>query len=232
MLALLLLGTAGCASRSSVNPRPSVVTTGAWRMPPWQDFVDQIPPPPAPGSAAQRRDIERVLAVQARATPEEIARAQKTLHLSVFTFARAVQADFTPERYPLTSIFFLRLNDIVREINDGLKNHFRRPHPFEADPRIRRFVVAPAAYSYPSYHSARCVVFWHTLARLDRQAAGRLKAIAEAVEQERVLAGEHFPTDITAGRLEGHLILAALERDAGFLADLERLKKLEWEPRR
>ncbi len=199
-------------------------------MPDPAAFEARIGPPPKPGSAAQRRDIEEVLALQKDATPERIARAQRTLNLTVFTFEQALGPEFTPERYPETAKFFHRLNDLVRAVNDPLKAHYERPHPFEADPRIRRLVDAPAKYSYPSYHSARCTVFWRVLTELDHGTAAAFHAIALEVEKDRVFAGEHFPTDIAAGRVEGHLIFDALQRDPAFRADLARLKAAEWTP--
>ena len=229
LVAALLAGS-GCVSQAASKPVAQTVVAGAWSVPDEAFFLSRIGLPPAPGSAAERRDIDRVLALQKRATPSEIAAAQRTLNLTVFTFAKAIGPDFDPERFPQTGVFFRRLNAIVGKTNDALKAHFKRPHPFEADPRIRRFVVAPALYSYPSYHSARCVVFWRTLALLDHHAAAAFHAIAFKVESERVLAGEHFPTDIAAGRLEGRLIFEALERDPAFRADLERIKRSEWTP--
>lgn len=236
LFALLpVLLAAGCAAPRPPTPAVQADASGSglrgtWRAPDFQTLRARIGPPPAPGSAAQRRDIAEVLALQADATPARIAEAKRTLDLSVFTFARAIGPDFTPARYPLTAAFFRRLNDIVRATNDPLKDYFRRPHPFEADPRIRRFVDAPARYSYPSYHAARCVVFWHTLARLDRPTAAAFHAVAQRVQRDRVFAGEHFPSDIAAGRLEGHLIYAALVRDPVFRADLAALKRAEWTP--
>jgi len=230
LIAAALFAGPGCASQGFSKPVARPVAAGAWAVPDEAFFLSRIGPPPAQGSAAERRDIDRVLALQKRATPQEIAAAQRTLNLTVFTFAKAIGPDFNPERFPQTGTFFRRLNAIVGKTNDVLKAHFKRPHPFEADPRIRRFVVAPALYSYPSYHAARCVVFWRTLAQLDHHAADAFHSIAFKVEHERVLAGEHFPTDIAAGRLEGRLIFEALERDPSFHADLERLKRSEWTP--
>ncbi|MFZ4775091.1 MAG: phosphatase PAP2 family protein [Terrimicrobiaceae bacterium] len=229
-LAAALLAGTGCVAREASQPPVRSVAAGVWTVPDKAFFISRIGPPPAPGSAAERRDIDRVLELQAQATPQKIAAAQRTLDLTVFTFAKAIGPDFDPARFPQTSAFFRRLNDIVRATNDPLKAHFRRPHPFEADPRIRRLVDAPAQYSYPSYHGARCAVFWHTLALLDHHAADAFHAIALQVERQRVFAGEHFPSDIAAGRLEGRLIFAALERDPAFRADLEKLKRSEWTP--
>jgi len=230
VLAAALIAGVGCASRDVSKPASRPIAAGAWTVPDEAYFLSRIGSFPVPGSIAERRDIDRVLALQRQATPREIAAARRTLDLTVFTFAKAVGPDFDPERFPQTGAFFRRLNAIVRTTNDALKAHYRRPHPFEADPRIRRLVDAPARYSYPSYHSARCVLFWRSLALLDHHAANAFHAIALQVERERVLAGEHFPTDIAAGRLEGRLIFEALERDPAFRADLERLKLTEWTP--
>jgi acid phosphatase (class A) len=225
----VLLFLAGCATSHRASTSAPVFS-GPWQIPPPSAFLAHVPPPPRPDSEAQHLDVDTVLALQARATPARIARAHLTYDFSIDTFAKHHVPGFDPAHYPRTIAFFHRLNDIVEHVNDPIKDHYRRPHPFQVDPRIHEYVVAPPGYSYPSYHSARCAVFRRTLDHLDPAHARLFERISREVEKDRVFAGEHFPTDIDAGSRLGHAIFEALEKDPTFRADLARLKQAEWTP--
>ena len=54
--------------------------------------------------------------------------------------------------------------------------------------------------------------------------------VARQVEWDRVLAGEHFPSDIRAGKKLGELIYTALLKDKKFLAAVKQVKAAEWTP--
>src|SRR5438270_7222971 len=56
-----------------------------------------LPAPPADGSAVHRGEIDQMLELQARRTPDEIRRCQSEEEVTVFTFAPAVGPWFTPE---------------------------------------------------------------------------------------------------------------------------------------
>lgn len=186
-------------------------------------------PPPATDSAETRRQIGEILAIQAQATPMRLASARWTYHYSVFTYSLALGPSFTAKKYPETARFFRSLNDLVQEVNDGLKNHFRSPHPFQVDPRVRRFVIAVPGYDYPSYHSARCAVFERVLALLDPSRAEAFRRVSLRVEEDRVFAGEHFPYSIAAGRDLGARIFAKLAASPEFQSRLETVRRAEWQ---
>ena len=228
LLLPVLLLLAGCATIHRDDT--GATFSGPWRIPPAAAFLAHVPPPPRPDSEAQRLDVDTVLALQAGATPARIARARLTYDLSIYTFAKHYVPDFDPAHYPHTIAFFHRLNDTVEHINTPIKDHYRRPHPFQVDSRIHEYVVAPPGYSYPSYHSARCAVFRRTLDRLDPAHTRLYERISREVEKDRVFAGEHFPTDIDAGSRLGQAIFEALEKDPTFRTDLARLKQAEWTP--
>lgn len=225
LLGLCALLLAGCAAPSWQDAGPSGFP---WALPSNAEFLAQIPPPPAPGSAEAKRDLATVLALQAGATPEKIAQALRSYDLTVFTFAPAIGPTFTPANYPQTAAFFHELNDLVNDVNNYVKDAYKRPHPFQVSGKVRRFVIAKPGYSYPSYHSARCVVFQAALDRLDPGHGEAFTRISRQVEEDRVFAGEHFPSDITAGIRLGELIRDALLRDENFRQDVAALKKAEW----
>jgi hypothetical protein len=211
-------------------PLQHVSKTIPWEIPTNAWFLSQMPPPPAPDSAEAKRDLDTVLALQAKATPAKIAHAKATYDLTVFTFAMAISPNFTPENYPETAKFFLELNDLVNDINNTVKDAYKRPHPFQVSDKVQRFVIAKPGYSYPSYHSARCVVFQHVLDQLDPGHDAAFQKISERVEEDRVFAGEHFPSDIAGGIRLGRLIRDALEKNENFQAEIVRLKNVEWTP--
>ncbi len=224
LFAILL---AGCVTHPA-GKKPSAEIP--WKVPPPAAFLAEIPPPPAPDSAAARQDLATVLALQSRATPAKIAQANATYDLTVFTYAKALNPHFTAAHYPETARAFHDLNDLVAQVNDFIKDTYKRPHPFQVSAQVRRYVVAKPGYSYPSYHSARCVVFQNALTRLDPALRGAFDRVSAQVEEDRVFAGEHFPSDIAAGKKLGALIWAALEKDADFRSALRRLRRQEWTP--
>lgn len=217
-LALLPLLLTGCASplRESLGPKDEI------------PFLAQTAPPPAVGSAETKRQLAEIRQIQSRATPMRIASARWTYKFSVFTYSLALGPSFTEKKYPQTARVFRELNDLVEEVNDGLKNHFRSPHPFQVDPGIKRFVIAVPGYDYPSYHSARCAVFERVLAMLDPSRTREFQQVSERVEQDRVFAGEHFPYSIAAGRKLGAEIFAKLNANPDFQKKIQVLARSEW----
>jgi acid phosphatase (class A) len=211
-------------------PLQPVSKNVAWQIPTNAWFLSKIPPPPAPDTAEARRDLATVLALQAQATPAKIAQAKRSYDLTIFTLAPAVSANFTPENYPQTAKFFLALNNLVNDVNNTVKEAYKRPHPFQVSDKVRQFVIAEPGYSYPSYHAARCVVFQHVLDQLDPGHDAAFTRISRQIQEDRVFAGEHFPSDIAGGIRLGKLIWGALEKNGHFRAAVGALKEAEWTP--
>src|SRR5271163_3268684 len=71
------------------------------------DFGGLLPPPPADGSARDKRDMQIVLELQKSVTPERLASIQADTEQSVYRFAAEVFGPtFTKERFPLAGAFF------------------------------------------------------------------------------------------------------------------------------
>ncbi|MCX6972208.1 MAG: hypothetical protein NTV93_18940 [Verrucomicrobia bacterium] len=220
---LLAAVLSGCAATGRRSHSP-------WKVSSTTEFVARTPPPPARNSPAMRQGLREILAMQAGASPEKIASARWTYEFSVFTFSLAIGPSFTEKHYPHTARIFGKLNALVARVNDGVKDYYRSPHPFQVDSRVKRFVIAIPGYDYPSFHSARCAVFERVLTLLDPTRAGEFRATSHRVEQDRVFAGEHFPYSIVAGRNLGEMIFNELMQDPNFRADVAALKSSEWTP--
>jgi acid phosphatase (class A) len=225
ILSVLLLTVVSASALNASGVLPD------WEIPSTATLKKKLGPPPAPNSAEAKEDLATVIRMQKLASARQIAVAKRDYNLSVFTFSEVLGREFTAARYPLTAKFFSQLNDLVQHANTPLKNFYKRPHPYQVDPKgVKQIVVAVPGYSYPSYHSARCVVFSRVLAALDPVNKELFAQVAEQVEWDRVLAGEHFPSDIRAGIKLGEMIYASLVKDPGFQAELRQVQMREWTP--
>lgn len=220
---LCCLLMAGCKS-------PDALTHTRWNVPSGSTFVAQTPPPPAMNSPQMREGIREILAMQAGATPQKMASARWTYNYSVFTYSLALGPSFTSKKYPQTARLFARLNALVANVNNQVKDHFKSPHPFQVDSRVKRFVIAVPGFDYPSYHSARCAVFEGVLSMLDPARRTEFHQTSSQVELDRVFAGEHFPYSILAGRNLGKKLLSDLMADPAFRKEVAALKAAEWSP--
>ena len=136
---------------------------------------------------------------------------------------------FTPKNYPKTAAFFQKLGASANVIIVGLKNHYARLRPFQAHPdQIKLLVKNEPGYSYPSGHTTRGRLFALVLGELcpDKQQA--LEKSGEQVGVDRILAGEHYRTDLEAGHRLAKMMFLQLQKDPDFLAAVNDLRQSEW----
>ena len=172
-----------------------------------------------------------MLAVQACATPQQIARAQMTDKLETFRiFGEILGPKFLPDHYPLTQELLQRVNATARVVRDGLKNHYARPRP--ADAHAKDGVVAHVAYSpsfaYPSGHALSGWLMALVLAQLEPSDKEQLMHCAAEIGWDRVVAGVHYQTDVIASRTVAQLIFDHLTDDPDFQEQLARVREAEW----
>lgn len=226
---VLLLCAEAVAHAAPAAPSATPAPRPQWNLPPLEYFIEKLPAPPRTGSFRDRLDLQDARARQASMSQKQLAHAQVTFRLTVFTFAEALGNDFTAEKFPKTSAFFSRVASDANLIITGLKNHYQRVRPFQAHPgQVSIYVPAEAGYSYPSGHSTRSRLYAMLLTELDPSKKREISLCAQKVATDRILAGEHYLTDLEAGRKLGKLIYQSLMRDPGFRASLEAVRQAEW----
>ncbi len=223
LLASLLVGC-GTAPGSAETPRTATQTyvdLEALRQAPF-------PPPPAPGSLAQREDEQAVLAWQARRVDADCTRAEATFIVSF----RHLWGERSPFPEPLpheVQAFFDRLDAEIGSLSRIMKARFRRPRPDGASgcPGSGR---RGGGYAYPSTHAAISRVFAHVLADLVPERRDEFFQRADAIAHDRLVVGVHYPTDLAAGKELADRFHAALRQSSVYQADLVRV--MSWMTRR
>lgn len=86
---------------------------------------------------------------------------------------------------------------------EGLKQLFQRPRPFETVPGVQLLVLPPQSFSFPSGHAANAFASCLILARRIPALAWPAYGLAVTMALSRVYVGVHYPLDILAGSLLG-----------------------------
>jgi membrane-associated phospholipid phosphatase len=130
---------------------------------------------------------------------------------------------------PQTAALFARVIATANFVTSGLKDHYQRPGLFVAHPdQVQLLVRNEPGYSYPSGHTTRGRLCALVLADLDPSRRGLIVPAAERVGIDRIMAGEHYQTDIAAGRRLAKILFQILDKNQQFQAELATVKAAEW----
>jgi len=188
------------------------------------DVAALLPPPPAGDSIPGRADLEAVRQAQAWRTPAQVGWAKRIADGDVFDFGDVLGPWFSARNLPETQRFVELVEDDVRGVVGIAKDAFGRPRPPKLDPEIRPCVHLPSGGAYPSGHAAAIYARAELLARLLPERREALFAWADRAAWGRVLGGAHYPTDLEAGRVLAHAVVAAMADNVAFRAGLERCR--------
>jgi len=221
LIALLALTLAVAPLRAA--EKPSLPYLGATAP----DAVVLLAPPPAPGSAEAAADLEEAFQVYHARTPDQRARAQDEVTLTVFHFAPVIGPWFVSARLPKTVALFKELERETKAVTGAAKKHWQRLRPYHADPG--RFTdpvehEERTDYSYPSGHSTRGTLYALVLAELFPEQRDALLAKGRETGWLRVLGGVHYPADIYAGRVLGQELARDFLRNEAFHRDLAAVR--------
>lgn len=223
--ALPLLALLACAAPPAAPPAaPAAVvagTAGPYLPPGEPDLVRYLAPPPAPGSAADARDLAAVLAAQAARTPAEVEAARLDQSVEVARFADVLGPRFSAKRLPRTFELARRACREASAVVRAAKDHWDRPRPYRASAAVEPVIANTTHGAYPSGHAA-CGFLWAIV--LADLVPGRRAALFDrgtAYGWNRVVGGVHYPTDVEAGRAAAAVVAAVMFASPSFRADLE-----------
>lgn len=232
--ALLLL--AGCAT---VAPPPTdlpEVRPGyiAGYLQPAQlpDTAKLLPPPPAPGSAAQAADEALYKAVsKLQGTPRWALAARDadlTFPTAAAVFSCALGITISKEATPHLNMLLRRVRMDSSRANDKPKDLYKRQRPFMA---TREPSCAPKDEprqkpdAYPSGHASIGWAWALTLAEIAPDRADAILARGYAYGMSRVICRAHWGSDLDAGRVVGAATVARMHSDPVYVAQMAEAKK-------
>lgn len=170
------------------------------------DLPALLPPPPADST-----ELDTVLQAQAGRTPEEAARCVQIENETIWLFGAEVAGPwFTAANLPKTAVFFAAVREDFIPVNRAAKALYPRKRPPFADARVKPCVEFADTGSYPSGHGIQSSLWAALLAEILPVHAGGFVQRAGETRRYKLLAGVHYPSDLTAGQALGEALAREL----------------------
>lgn len=187
-----------------------------------------LPAPPAPGSAAEARDIEaQKEAVALRGTPRwDLARRDADLFspTAASTYSCAAGINLGAQTTPKINALMLRAARDLAIATRSTKAKYMRKRPFmvngEPNCTPQQDKILANDGSYPSGHSAIGWGWGLILAEVIPGRATQLVARGRAFGDSRRICNVHWLYDTEEGRVAADAVLARMHANAEFLADI------------
>ena len=170
-----------------------------------------LPAPPQPGTANQAANVQLLNIVTSTATPQMVAAAQWDANPSVFDFSQVLGPNFSAEKLPVTNAFFAKVTTNTENTNIDLCALYKSQGPTTPD-------------SYPSAHTLLGFVDGVILADMVPEKKDQLLTYGVQYGLNRLVLGQHWPTDVTAAQMESALLLPALYVSPQFQSDFAQAK--------
>jgi acid phosphatase (class A) len=192
-----------------------------------------VPPPPAPGSAAQARDEEASkAALAANPGPRwDLATqdADLTFPAVAATFSCAIGAPISERQTPA---LYRLMRRTLRDIGGSTyptKTKYLRARPFMVNGKPMCTPALDAALrgdgSYPSGHAALGWGWALIVAEVAPDRADAVLARGRAFSESRRYCNVHWQSDVEEGRTMGAAVVAELHASAEFRSDLAAARR-------
>jgi len=199
------------------------------------DSVNLLASPPAPGSEADRKDLQAVLDRQKAALSDgTLDRSVADATIDCRRVADVLPASQAKGEGGAALDFATRAALQAAAAVGPPKRYWHRPRPYMASSQVvRRADVVPDypvppeyardrdISSYPSGHSAFATACAIVLSLMVPEQRAALFERARAYGDARLVVGAHYPTDVEAGRIMGTAAAGLMLANPRFQADLK-----------
>lgn len=183
-------------------------------------FAAAFAPPPPRGSAAERAELDELLALQRARTPAEVDAARADRKTEISRFYGVLGLKDPSARLPKTEAIAQSVEDDLRPLVRAAKDRYLRLRPYAVEPRLDPCIANVAAdLSYPSGHSAYGYSMAYLLADMVPERRTQLLGRADEFARQRMVCGVHFHSDIEAGRKAAELLMMRLRAAPDFRRD-------------
>lgn len=196
---------------------------------------------PANSSDQTRAELDYMLNLQAKRTPEQVSRVtflgdigywsqvdllkshpsyQKNLKDLFFEGREILGEDCSAEKYPKTAQLLKGVMQDMRIMEFSVKYQILRPRPYQLEPKLEPTAVmgSPAFASGHTLWAYLHAYLWSEI--LPEKRAAFLK-LAEEIRQSREIMGIHYPSDNEASRVLAHKMLELMTYNAQFQQDFK-----------
>jgi len=180
------------------------------------DLTRILPPPPANDSAQTRRELQEVVDMQQKRTPEMASQAKADAQENVWVYGNVMGPKFNAKALPAVGAFFDRIVATEAAVVDPAKDFWKRPRPHMLDSRIEPIVKRSSSGSWPSGHTTLGTLMGITLANMVPERRAEIMTRAWQYGDNRVVAGIHYPSDIEMGRIAGSVISQQISHQQDF----------------
>lgn len=193
------------------------------------DAKSFLPPPPAPGTPAFAADRAAYTAALAGKDGPAWKRAVGQLRIRSATIEKQIMCALGARLDPTPNSAFgrlmLRSAITLSEASEQSKAAWNRDRPYMGekgaaicDPEANFGKQSP---SYPSGHAGIGWMYGLMLSQLAPDRTNQLLAWGYQVGENRIACRVHYPSDVAAGRTMGAALLARLQADPTFRADMD-----------
>lgn len=191
------------------------------------DALAILPPPPAPESAAAKRDRAIYRRTRALAGGARWRMASEDVeNAPLDRYACAMGMALTPQSAPTLAHLLDKVG--TGAMIDPVKAHYAVPRPFIGNPAPicqPRSAGLAANGDYPSGHAANGWLEGLVLAQLLPDRATPILARARAYGESRAVCGAHSLSAVEAGWMAGTVMFAALQSSPGYRHDLKAARQ-------
>jgi acid phosphatase (class A) len=200
---------------------------------------------PVNSSLQTRAELDYMLQLQAKRTPEEIRRAGYIANIGswpniinpldseytenrkqLFYIASPVGELFNDQNFPAITQLLLNCIQDIRVTEFRLKRYFKRPRPYHLEPRLKP-LARISSPSFPSGHTLWSFTEALLFSEIIPEKREQFIKMAEEVRWSRELMGIHYPSDNEAARNLAWYLLNSWYKSPVFVADMEKAK-IEW----
>ena len=186
-----------------------------------------LPPPPAPESLLDAADLalfRATRALEGTARWQLAARDADIAQRDLFAdFKCSLGVDLNAVQAAATTRLLTRASADLFPLVGVSKERYKRPRPYLVE-NLHLCIVPSEELtrggSYPSGHSATGWLYGLLLAETAPEHAAAIVARGRAFGESRVVCGVHYLSDIEGGRMLASALVATLNGNAEFAADL------------
>lgn len=200
---------------------------------------------PATSSAQTRAELDFLLDLQEKRTPQMIANSKRIAQIGysptllnptdslyganlkdLFYIGHPVGEWFSHQNFPQIAKLLHNAMQDIRVTEFRLKRHFMRPRPYHIEERLIPLEKVGSP-SFPSGHTLFAFTQAYLLSEIIPEYRSQFLQVAEEFRFSREILGIHYPSDNEQARLLGWYLMQLWMKNPEFVKDLKKAKE-EW----